>query len=98
MNAVNVNTFGVLGDLCKEAEWIWHRMQSANRAVQRCQHPRLEERLIAEIGLHRKRCLAIKDSLTQIKHYLDPQSVQKHLLEELLHRCLSNTLSVNKMY
>ena len=95
---MNVNTFGVLGDLCKEAEWIWQRMQSASRSIQRCQHPRLKERLTAEICLHRNRCLAIQDSLAKIKHYLDPQSAQKHLLEELLFRCLSHSLSANQIY
>ena len=91
-----MNSLGVLGDLCREAEWIWRRMQSLRGCIQRCQNPRLKERLAAEMCLHRSRCLAIKASLTKIKHHLDPQSAQQYLLHELLYRCLSKTLIINQ--
>ena len=65
------------------------RLQCASRSIQHCQHPKLKNRLVAEISFYRARCLAIKDSLTVISQSVDPQSMQKCLLEELLSRCLS---------
>ena len=64
------------------------RIQCASRSIQHCQHPKLKNRLVAEISFYRVRCLAIKDSLTVISQSLDSQSIQKCLLEELLSRCL----------
>ena len=84
-----MNSFGVLGDLCREAEWMRRRIECASRSIQHCHHPRLKDRLVAEISFYRVRCLAIKDSLTVISQSLDSQSMQKCLLEELLSRCLS---------
>ena len=84
-----MNSFGLLGDLCREVEWIWRRMQCANHSIQRCQNLRLEERLLAEIYIHRNRCRIIKTILADIKCFIEPESVQMHLLEELLGRCLS---------
>ncbi len=84
-----MNSFGVLGDLCREAEWMRRRLQCASRSIQHIQHPKLKNRLVAEISFYRVRCLAIKDSLTVISQSLDSQSMQKCLLEELLSRCLS---------
>ena len=83
-----MNSYGVLGDLCREAEWIRQRLQCASRSIQHCQHPKLKNRLVAEISFYRARCLAMKDSLAVISHSLDSQSTQKCLLEELLSRCL----------
>ena len=83
-----MNSFGVLGDLCREAEWMRMRIQCASRSIQHCQHPQLKDRLVAEISFYRARCLAMKDSLAVISHSLDSQSTQKCLLEELLSRCL----------
>ena len=65
------------------------RIQRASRSIQHCQHPKLKNRLVAEISFYRARCLAMKDSLAVISHSLDSQSTQKCLLEELLFRCLS---------
>ena len=84
-----MNSFGVLGDLCREAEWMRRRLQCASRSIQHCQHPKLKNRLVAEISFYRVRCLAIKDSLNVISQSFDSQSMQKCLLEELLSRCLS---------
>ena len=64
------------------------RLQCASRSIQHCQHPKLKNRLVAEISFYRVRCLAIKDSLTVISQSLDSQSMQKCLLEELLSRSL----------
>ena len=64
------------------------RLQCASRSIQHCQHPKLKNRLVAEISFYRVRCLAIKDSLTVISQSLDSPSIQKKLLEELLSRCL----------
>ena len=84
-----MNSFGVLGDLCREAEWMRRRIQCASRSLQHCQQPQLKNRLVAEISFYRVRCLAISESLTVISQSLDSQSMQKYLLEELLSRCLS---------
>ena len=65
------------------------RLECASRSIQYCQHPKLKNRLVAEISFYRVRCLAIKDSLTVISQSLDSKSMQKCLLEELLSRCLS---------
>ena len=86
-----MNSFGVLGDLCREAEWIHRRIQCANRSIKYCQHAQLKNRLVEEISFYRMRCLSMKDSLNVISHSLDSQSTQKYLLEELLSRCLSNS-------
>ena len=83
-----MNSFGVLGDLCREAEWMGRRITCASRSMQHCQHPQLKDRLVAEISFYRARCLEMKASLTEISCSLDPQSIQKYLLEELLSRCL----------
>ena len=83
-----MNSFGVLGDLCREAEWMRRRLQCASHSIQHCQHPKLKNRLVAEKSFYRVRCLAIKDSLTVVSQSLDSQSIQKKLLEELLSRCL----------
>ena len=83
-----MNSFGVLGDLCREAEWMRRRLECASRSIQHCQHPQLKDRLIAEISFYRARCWAMKDSLAVISRSLDSQSTQKSLLEELLSRCL----------
>ena len=84
-----MNSFGVLGDLCREADWIQRRIQSASRSIQDCQHAQLKDRLVAEISSYRHRCLAMQTTLADVNSCLDSQSVQKHLLEELLSRCLS---------
>ena len=68
---------------------MWRRLECASRSIEHCQHPKLKNRLVAEISFSRVRCLAIKDSLTVIRRSVDPQSIQKWLLEELLSRCLS---------
>ena len=86
-----MNSFSVLGDLCREVEWIWRRMQCATRSIQRCQNLQLKERLVEEISFHRYRCLVIKTALASTKHCIDSQSIQKRLLEELLSRCLLKT-------
>lgn len=83
-----MNSFGVLGDLCREAEWIQQRIQCANRSIQHCQHPQLKDRLVTEINFYRMRCLAMKNTLAEFNRFLDSQSIQKCLLEELLSRCL----------
>ena len=83
-----MNSFGVLGDLCREAEWMRRRLECAGRSIQHCQHPQLKYRLVAEISFYRARCLAIKGSLAVISNSLESQSTQKCLLEELLSRCL----------
>ena len=83
-----MNSFGVLGDLCREAEWIQRRIQCASRSIQDCQHEQLKDRLVAEISFYRHRCLAIQTTLADFNSYLDSQSIQKNLLEELLSRCL----------
>ena len=83
-----MNSFGVLGDLCREAEWIQRRIQCASRSIQDCQHEQLKDRLVAEIFVYRHRCLAIQATLAELNSYLDSQSIQKNLLEELLYRCL----------
>ena len=67
------------------------RIECASRSIQHCQHPQLKDRLVAEISFYRVRCLVMKDSLTEISHSLDSQSIQKCLLEELLSRCLSTS-------
>ena len=64
------------------------RIQCASRSIQHCHHPQLKDRLIAEISFYRVRCLAMKNSLSEISHSLDSRSTQKYLLEELLSRCL----------
>ena len=84
-----MNSFGVLGDLCREADWIHRRIQCASRSIQDCQHAQLKDRLVVEISFYRHRCLAMQTTLAEVNSCLDSQSVQKHLLEELLSRCLS---------
>ena len=84
-----MNSLGLIGDLCREVEWIWRRMQCGTRSIQRCQDRRLEDRLLVEMSIYRYRCLSIKSFLPGIKYYFEPHSIQKFLLEEMLQRCLS---------
>ena len=83
-----MNSFGVLGDLCREADWIQRRIQCASRSIQDCQHAQLKDRLVAEISFYRHRCLAMQTTLAELNSFLDSESIQKYLLEELLSRCL----------
>ena len=82
-----MNSLGLLGDLCREVEWIWRRMQCTARSIQQCQDQRLEERLVVEMSIYRYRCLSIKAALTQINYSIEAHSIQKVLLEDLLQRC-----------
>ena len=83
-----MNSFGVLGDLCEEAEWMRRRIKCASRSIQHCQHPQLKDRLVAEISFYSARCLVMKAPLAEISCFVEAQSTQKYLLEELLSRCL----------
>ena len=83
-----MNSLGVLGDLCREVEWIQRRIQFASRSIQHCHHMHLQQRLAVEISFYRNRCLVIKTSLANITCHLDSHSIQKRLLEELISRCL----------
>ena len=93
-----MNSFGVLGDLCREAEWIQRRIQLASRSIQHCQHPQLQKRLAAEISFYRNRCLVMKTSLAEINRSIDSYSIQKCLLEELISRCLLTTHLRHSIY
>ena len=55
-----MNSIGVLGDLCRETEWIWQRMKCVSRSIASCQHPRLKQRLLEEINIYRNRSLNVK--------------------------------------
>ena len=93
-----MNSFSVLGDLCREAEWIQRRINCANRSIQDCQHVQLKNRLVAEISSYRNKCLLMQSTLAEINSCIESHSIQKHLLEELLSRCLLTIQLQHRVY
>ena len=81
-------TFGLVGDLCVEAEWIWQRMSCVRHSIDRCQDRLLLARLHNEVNQHVQRCLELR----QIHQILDTSTVngsfQWDLLNELTNRSL----------
>ena len=41
------------------------RIECAGRSIQHCQHPRLKDRLVAEISFYSARCLVMKASMVE---------------------------------
>ena len=81
-------TLGIVGDLCYEVQWIGHRIQAIRCGLGRSQNLGLSARLQAEMDGYCKRCLEIRSSLKLIQKSLCKRSIQHHLLEEMLIRCL----------
>lgn len=81
-------TLGLVGDLCVEAEWIWRRVCSLRRSMERCMDMNLLERLRKETQQYVDRCLKIKEikNLFSVSYLED--SLHLAFLNELTNRTL----------
>ena len=90
-------TLGMVGDLCCEVQWISLRIQTVRCCLYRCQDLGLIARLQSELDGYGKRCLEINNSIKLLQKSYAKRSLQVNLLEEMLHRCLTQ-LKINRMF
>ena len=81
-------TFGLVGDLCFEAEWIWQRMCCVRHSIDRCQDRLLLARLHNEVNQHVQRCLELRKIHQILDLSIVNGSFQWDLLNELTNRSL----------
>ena len=81
-------TLGLVGDLCVEAEWIWRRVCSLRRSMERCSDLVLLERLRNEVQQYVDRCLKIKEIKTLFAASTIKESYHWIFLNELTNRTL----------
>jgi hypothetical protein len=53
---MSLQTMGLLGDLCGEAEYLWKRLATVHVALERCNNAGLRRRFSFELKLHVERC------------------------------------------
>ena len=83
---------GLLGDLCREAEYLWKRLATVQVALDRCNNPGLRQRFSSEINTHIQRCLEMQTVVNGLGVFGLSKSCQLCLLKELIDR------SVNENY
>ena len=83
---------GLLGDLCREAEYLWKRLATVQVALERCNNAGLRHRFSCEINVHIQRCLEMKAVVRRLEIFGLSNSYQLCLLKELIDR------SVNENY
>ena len=81
-------TLGLVGDLCVEAEWIWRRVCSLRRSMERCSDLVLLERLRNEVQQYVDRCLKIKEIKSLFPASIIKESYHWIFLNELTNRTL----------
>ena len=82
------STLGLVGDLCVEAEWIWRRVCSLRRSMERCSDLVLLERLRNEVQQYVDRCLKIKEIKNLFAASIIKESYHWIFLNELTNRTL----------
>ena len=82
------STLGLVGDLCVEAEWIWRRVCSLRRSMERCSDLVLLERLRNEVQQYVDRCLKIKEIKSLFAASIINESYHWSFLNELTNRTL----------
>jgi hypothetical protein len=83
---------GLLGDLCREAEYLWKRLSTVQVALERCNNSGLRRRFFSEINSHTQRCLEMQTLVSGLETFGLSKSCQLCLLKELIDR------SVNQNY
>ena len=89
---MSLQTMGLLGDLCREAEYLWKRLATVQVALERCNNSGLRRRFSSEINVHIQRCLEMQAVVNGIEVFGLSKSCQLCLLKELIDR------SVNENY
>ena len=87
-------TLGLVGDLCVEAEWIWRRVCSLRRSMQRCQDLELLGRLRAEVAHYVRRCNQIQEIQRILLPSKGRDSFHLFLLIELINRTLLEVAAI----
>ena len=83
---------GLLGDLCREAEYLWKRLATVQVALERCNNSGLRRRFSSEINTHIQRCQEMQAVISRLEVFGLSKSCQLSLLKELINR------SVNENY
>ena len=82
-------SLGVVGDLCKEVDWMTRRLKKVKLSLSSCCHPGLETRLRREADGYELRCRQILEMLSTPGSLKLPfEGPQVSLLSELLTRSL----------
>ena len=91
-------TLGLVGDLCVEAEWIWKRVCSLRRSMQRCQDLELLGRLRAEVDHYVQRCNQIQEIQRIFPPSQSKESIHWFFLIELINRTLLEAAVIQITY
>ena len=85
----------VLGDLCREADWIRCRLRVLRRDRSRCFNPNLEQRFALEMQALEDRCREIHGIASLVGSVGASSRVQLSLLKEIIERALLRTTASN---
>ena len=88
---MSLQTMGLLGDLCGEAEYLWKRLATVHVALERCSNSGLRRRFSFELKVHIERCQEMKVVVSNLELLGLSQSCQFYLLKELLRRALNES-------
>jgi len=80
---------GLLGDLCREAEYLWKRLATVQVAFDRCNNSGLRRRFSSEINAHIQRCLEMQTVVSGLEVFGLSKSCQLCLLKELIDRSVN---------
>ena len=86
---------GLLGDLCREAEYLWKRLATVQVALERCNNSGLRRRFSSEINVHVQRCLEMKAVVGRLEVLGLSKSCQLCLLKELIDRSVNENHAVS---
>ena len=85
----------VLGDLCREADWIRCRLRVLRRDSSRCSSPNLERRFALEIKALADRCREMRLIASMVGSAGASNRIQLSLLKEIIERALLRTTASN---
>ena len=90
---MSLQTMGLLGDLCGEAEYLWKRLVTVHVALERCNNAGLRRRFSFELKHHVERCQEMKAVVSKLEVLGLSHSYQFCLLKELVSRALRESCS-----
>ena len=90
---MSLQTMGLLGDLCGEAEYLWKRLVTVHVALERCNNAGLRRRFSFELKHHVERCQEMKAVVSNLEVLGLAHSYQFCLLKELVSRALRESCS-----
>jgi hypothetical protein len=88
---MSLQTMGLLGDLCVEAEYLLKRLATVHAALERCNNAGLRHRFAFELKLHVERCQDMKVVVGKLEVIGLSHSCQFCLLKELVSRALKES-------